>query len=771
MRAMRCWSEAPLTVVISAAAAVAALTAASRDARADRAITGTVVDAATGAPIAEAGVAANDLSATTAADGTFRVSGLPFSRIDVIVVAEGYETYFGSARLGAELAIRLQRSDGGAEVIQVQGRAPAGAPLHLGTEEIRSLPGAGNDTLRALQSLPGVARTPFGLGGLALRGTAPRDTNVYLDGIEVPLLYHFGGIASFLPTAAVDEVELAPGGASTRYGRGLGGVAEVTSRTGRGDGWRAGGELSLIHAAAVAEGPAPGRGGWLVGVRRSYFDAIAEAASLDLSLAPRYYDAQLRYESGDGRWMAILFGSDDKLRLVRDPDDGGDTGGIDTSNVKDFTYRSRFARLGLRYRALFGATRVTLLPSVGVDDVEGGANHNNVDKGIHRTTVPLALRGEVSTPVAGGTLSLGLDGVASYHAYEMLNTPPPTPDNPAPSMALSRSLDRWAPDLGLWLEQSWFFLRDNLELRPGLRADYMGLPRTKTLDPRLVVRERLPYGLELEQSVGIYHSPPLVTDLDPIFGERDMLPSKALQAAFGAKAILGDDKELSATVYYQDLGQLPADAVSGATPISANGGTESGGLLGISRELVDEQFGSYSYREAIGTGRAYGLELIARKNAGRLTGWLAYTYGRSFRTNPSRDDGEVPYVLDQPHTLTFLLSAALTEHWRLGGRFRYATGNPYTPVASATYDSQTDEWTPTDGPILSERLPAFYQVDLRVDHTWRASWGTVAVYLDVQNVNNRQNPEGITYSEDYRNKSYTNGLPVFPSLGVELIPR
>ena len=737
---------------------------------AQRAISGRVVDSATGSPIVDAGVAANDRAATTDADGRFRIANLPFSRIDLIVVAEGYETYFGSARLGAELSIGLQ-ADASAEVIKVSGRAPSGAPLHLGTEEILSQPGAGNDTLRALQSMPGVARTPFGLGGLALRGTAPRDTNVYLDGIEVPLLYHFGGIASFLPTALVDEVTLTPGGASTRYGRGLGGVAEVTSRTGSAGGrgsWAVGGELSLIHAAAVAEGPAPGRGNWILGVRRSYFDAIAEAANLDLSLAPRYFDAQLRWESGNGRWMAILFGSDDKLRLI--PPDGNDTGGIDTSNVKDFVYSSRFVRLGLRYRALFGATSLTVLPSVGIDAVDGGANHNNVDKGIHRQTVPLGLRSELSTPLLSGTLSVGLDGLAQYHSYEMLNTPPPTPADPAPDMAISRELSRWAPDLGVWMEQSWFFLRDQLELRPGLRADYLGLPRETSLDPRIVVHERLPYGVELEQSVGVYHSPPLVTDLDPIFGERKMSASRAVQAAAGAKVILGDDKELSATAYYQDLSRLPVDAVSAATPISNNGGTESGGLLGVSRELVDEQFGSYSYREAIGTGRAYGVELIARKNAGRLTGWLAYTYGRSFRTNPSRTSGETPYVLDQPHTLTLLVSAAVTRNWRLGARLRYATGNPYTPVASARFDNGAMRWIPTDGPILSARLPAFVQIDARLDRQWRTSWGTWAVYLDVQNVENRDNPEGVTYSEDFSRRSYTTGLPVFPSLGVELIP-
>ena len=266
--------------------------------------------------------------------------------------------------------------------------------------------------LRALQSLPGVARTPFGLGGLALRGTAPRDTKVYLDGIEVPLLYHFGGLASFLPTAAVDQVTLEPGGASVRYGRGLGGVAVVTSRTGRRDRTRVGGELSLIHAAVVGEARGPRKGGWLVGVRRSYFDAIIEAARLDLALLPRYMDAQVRWESGDGRWMAILFGSDDQLTLNNDPGDAMQ-GGIDTSNVTSFGYTSRFVRLGLRYRAVRGATSLTLSPSVGIDDVNARANHNDIDKGLHRWMVPVSLRAELAMAVGSElpVLMLGDSGV------------------------------------------------------------------------------------------------------------------------------------------------------------------------------------------------------------------------------------------------------------------------------------------------------------------------------------------------------------------------
>jgi hypothetical protein len=751
---------------------LAAVTLAAPAAFADRAVTGSVVDDATGLPVVGALVAVGSGEAATDDQGQFRIDGVGFGRVDVVVIADGYRAYFGSARIGAVLAIRLEAAGSASELIRVSGRPPSGPPLHLDTAAVRTQPGAGNDVLRALQSLPGVARTPFGLGGLALRGTAPRDTKVYLDDIEVPLLYHFGGIASFLPTAAVDEVTLEPGGASVRYGRGLGGVAIVTSRTGRGDDWRVGGELSLISAGALAEGPGPLKGSWLVGVRRSYFDALIGAAGVDLVLVPRYGDAQLRWESGDGRWMAILFGSDDLLTLVRDPSAGSGLG-FNTSNVKSLRYTSRFARLGVRYRAVSGATSFEAMPSAGVDDVNARANQDDIDKGMHRTTVPLALRAHVATPAAGGTLSAGFDGGWQRFSYDIVNTPPPTRLDPAPDMVVHRDLTRWAADAGVWIEQSWFAGGDRVEIRPGLRGDHFGLSRQWTLDPRIAIDEKLSRDVTLRESLGRYHEPPLITDLDPVFGNRVMLGSSATQAAATLKTIVGDDKELSATVYYQDLRELPVDAITGATPVSANGGEESGGLLGVSRELVDSQFGSYSYREPVGTGHAYGVELIARRNVGAWTGWIAYTYARSYRTNPTRDDVARPYVLDQPHALTVVGTTELGR-WRLGGRFRYVTGNPYTPVAGAYPKSgSSGDWVAVDGPILSQRLPSFFQLDVRIDRGWRHPWGssgTMNLYIDVQNVVNRHNPEGVTYNKDYTRLSYTSGLPIFPSIGAEYIP-
>src|SRR5262249_8513966 len=149
------------------------------------------------------------------------------------------------------------------------------------------------------------------------------------------------------------------------------------------------------------------------------------------------------------------------------------------------SYTSRFARLGLRYRAVKGATSVTVMPSVGVDDVNARANHENLDKGMHKTTLPISMRGEVDTAALGGTLAVGVDGGWQRNNYDMINTPPPTPMNPAPDMVIHRSLSRWSADVGAYAEQSWFFANELVEVRPGVRADHFGLSDQWTLDPRI----------------------------------------------------------------------------------------------------------------------------------------------------------------------------------------------------------------------------------------------------------------------------------------------
>jgi len=652
------------------------------------------------------------------------------------------------------------------EVIEVSGVAPAPPPepVHdtVAAEELHDLPGGGNDALRSLQSLPGVARIPYGLGGLALRGASPHDTHVFLDGIDVPILYHFGGLASFLPVDAIDHVELTPSGAGAAWGGGIGGVVTVDSRNPHVTRWGAEGEVSLLHAGVLATGPSEGGGTWMIGMRRSYVDAVLAAAQVDLALAPSYLDSQVRWESKDKKWTFIAFASDDELTLVRDPSSA--IAGINGADVSALDYVSRFGRAGLKYEN----DGLTVVPWVGIDNIDAVIDRNNENKEISRFDISYGLRAQLVRPALGGSLAVGVQTRATSFQYGLKNVPPPNPMDPNPTTLIDRENTQLGLDAGLFAEQTW--QTGPVTIRPGMRLDYYGLAGQAVIDPRLTVGERIG-GAILTQSVGMYHESPLVTDLDPAFGDRQLQPPESIQASAAVEAPFDDIFVGKATAYAQFQSELPVDVANPLSPPSTDDGQHAGGLLAISRELVDGQFGSYSYREYVGSGHSYGIELQARREVGRFTGWIAYAYARSYRTfDPRVDPNEYPYVLDQPHILTAVATMPIGTSWRIGVRARVASGNPITPAMGGKYDQSKMQWVAIDGPILSQRLPTFAQVDFRVDHIWRKPRGIWDLYLDIQNVSNRTNAEGITYNMDYTQHYYTTGLPIFPSIGIEYRP-
>ena len=95
-------------------------------------------------------------------------------------------------------------------------------------------------------------------------------------------------------------------------------------------------------------------------------------------------------------------------------------------------------------------------------------------------------------------------------------------------------------------------------------------------------------------------------------------------------------------------------------------------------------------------------------------------------------------------------SYLLPRNWQLGARFRLVSGNPDTPVAGAVYNASTDRYDPTYGAVNSARDGAFHQLDLRVDKRWVYQRWMLNVYLDIQNVYNRANPEGVQYNFNFR---------------------
>jgi hypothetical protein len=325
---------------------------------------------------------------------------------------------------------------------------------------------------------------------------------------------------------------------------------------------------------------------------------------------------------------------------------------------------------------------------------------------------------------------------------------PPPNELPSPDPRKIRStLDLGGSvEAGLWAEATWK-PAEGLAIVPGLRGDqasYRGDMDSEMtwLDPRLSVRYTVRDGTTLKGAAGVYHQPPQPVYLTREWGNPALKAEGARHYMVGAERRVYGPISLDLQLYYKDLFDL-------TLPV---GGAE--------RYTSD------------GTGKAYGAEALLRWNpGGRFFGWLSYSLSRSIRDQDVVGGTLMPggEAFDQPHNLVALGTLDLPELWdglAAGFRVRYTTGNPYRRVIAAVYDSDADRYQPVFEPAASRRVPAFFQLDLRVDKRWTYRTWMLSAYLEVQNVTNRENAEDATYNYDYSQQGWLTGLPLFPSFGI-----
>jgi hypothetical protein len=109
------------------------------------------------------------------------------------------------------------------------------ARVTLQGDEIRRIPGTKGDALAAVLNLPSVARSPFDLGQLVIRGSAPGESGTFLMGMQIPLAFHFGGLTSTFNSYLLERFDLIPSNFSVRYGRFVGGIVDIVPRDAKRD--------------------------------------------------------------------------------------------------------------------------------------------------------------------------------------------------------------------------------------------------------------------------------------------------------------------------------------------------------------------------------------------------------------------------------------------------------------------------------------------------------------------------------------------------------
>jgi len=615
---------------------------------------------------------------------------------------------------------------------------------------IDKMPGAMGDPLAVIQNFAGVARAEAGSGAIIVRGSAPADTQIFVDGVTVPIIYHFGGIRSVLPVGMIDSLEFYPGNFSPYYGRATGGIVDVSIKKLKPK--KAGGyfDVNLLDSGLYLEAPIGEKAAVAASIRRSYIDwlfnaAIPKNAPITDVTLPRYYDYQLlaNYRPAPAHDLRLfVFGSDDTFHIVfRNVARAGTE--LAGNQIADST---SFYRALATYRFVPGdkfenMVRVSQGRDNGNLQFFQFYSHFTIDTTHLRDTV----RYDWSKKLA---LSAGLDFIYYRFSIDVFSPSAPSEGQNAEMPDLTQTHQTTVSGLNIFLpgafaELEWRPLKGLLVL-PGLRFDYYSDIAQATFAPRLTVRYQLNKPVALKAGVGLFYQEPDVTtgQTDKNFGNPDLKAERAIHYSAGVEWKPREHINLDVTGFYKDL----SNWVSATTALRPDG----------TPLRLDNN----------GAGRVYGMEVVARHEmTKKFTGWLAYTLSRAER----RDSGSTTYRLfeyDQTHILTLFGTYQLPRNWQIGSRFRLVSGDPTTPVTGAVYNASIDRYSALYGAKYSDRLPPFIQFDVRVDKRWIFNRWMLNAYLDLQNAFNRANPEAIQYNYDSTKSQVRQGLPIYPIIGL-----
>jgi len=640
--------------------------------------------------------------------------------------------------------------------------------VKLSAQQARDVAGTQDDPVKIVENLPGLSRSPFGSDRLVLWGAAPEDTRFYVDGVEIPQLFHGSGIRSTVNGDMLQSVALTPGAYGADYGRGIGGMVRLETRDLPADSAHATLDASTLDGSALVSAPLTSRVRVALAARYGWLDRTLSAVNApnvtDYFAIPRYKDyqakVQLRLRTQESLDFVLLGSADALVQNVSN---------VDPARDRSVTTSNAFERIYLRYRrTLDDGSSADVVPWFGRDTSRYAAQFGSNPARLKQDSLRWGLRAEHRSHVqAVATLALGVDMVGTHSQLSRdgsLTIPAREGDVTVFGQPPGDDIntDTWSTvvvDVAPYatLNFDW----GPLTLSPGVRFDgYLIEASRKTprvgqtpsigqsalraaIEPRLEARLRLSERVALLAATGLYTQPPAARDLSAVFGS----PSLGLQTASHASVGESVDvtKSLSANVtgFYRATSHLAARDPS-PTPKLAGALVETG------------------------LGRSYGVQIVLRQRPWHgFLGWVAYTISRSERRDTPGSNLRL-FDYDEPHVLSVVGSKELGS-WKVGMRFRYATGAPRTPVVGAFYDEKDDMFQPIFGVHNGIRLPAFWQLDARVDRSFELSHTTrLLVYVELLNVTDHSNAEEYSYSPDYSRRGVITGLPIVGVLGARL---
>jgi outer membrane receptor protein involved in Fe transport len=637
-------------------------------------------------------------------------------------------------------------------------RAAAGQPFRLSTTDIEALPDLGDDSLRAVQRLPGAAGNGFNARA-NVRGGEVGELLVRLDELRLYDPYHledFQGIFSSIDPRIVSTMDVYTGGFPVQFGDRMSGVIDVASFAPSTRRYHELG-VSFFNASALSAGRFGGDGEWVASVRRSNLDLLYSAFS-GLPERPRYLDAfgKVSYRISDSLrvTMNALYSRDDvSLSDDLDVEEHATSRQEDRYGWLRFehTPRQRLSGTTLLAHTTLAGQRTGATAKPGVSE---GWLFDQRDFAIDTLQSDWSWRptGADRWSIQFGGLLGRMRGRYEYRAaveYELLLA-----DSAADELELERDVQlaprgeehalygsvRFEPSARLALDVGARWDRQTLE--PGAEG---------SIAPRVSLRYDLGERTALLASGGRFEQAQAISELQVSDGEqRYFAPQRSRHAVLGLEHALPNGVQLRIELYEKEMSRLRPRFENVLQTLT------------LLPELKPDRV-----RIAPDSALARGLELLVSDgSAARFDWWASYSRGR---VRDSLAGVDVPRSWDQTHAIAGGLGWE-TPRWNVSMAATYRSGWPRTAIVGVTRDAEIAQIV--TGPRNAERVGAFRSVDLRVTRAFSVWRGELSAFLELTNSFDRDNECCVEYElehdelgEPELGLSRLGYLPRVPSLG------
>ncbi|MBQ7698685.1 MAG: TonB-dependent receptor plug domain-containing protein [Paludibacteraceae bacterium] len=691
-----------------------------------------------------------------------------------------------------ELTVVAEQPLSGAESVQM-------SVVEVPVQQIKGIPAlAGEiDVMKAIQLLPGVQSGTEGSAGLYVRGGGSDENLIILDDVPLYNVNHMLGFFSVFNAEAIKNVTLYKGSFPARYGSRLSSVVDVRQRDGNQTGWHGTAMIGLISAKVNIEGPIPWNKEQVDMIRRkelitrhaTTFSVSARRTYYDLFMAPItaavirnqtdgqnatagyfFYDVNAklthRFDENDKLSASFYMGDDEiyvRYKAKSTPEDPSkaqmrlnwDWGNLLAALNWEHRFSSQiFSTTQLSYTRY----RYDLRQSLNYEQT----NPNNAaalgEKMDYKSYVnDLMLQTQFSyVPSTQHDLHWG--GNYIFHRFR----PQVTSFDLSFSGSQALAVDTLLTDGEVSAHEASLFVEDTytplswLRLNLGLRGSLYAIQGKvyPSLEPRIGIRALAFKGFAIKAGYSYMSqyvhmlsnsSVSLPTDLwVPV--TRKILPMRSMQVAAGLNYDVLGHVELSVEGYYKRMINL-IEYRDGASFIGTTQGWEE--------------------KVCMGDGWSYGVEFLAQRKTGKLTGWIGYTWSRSMRQF-NREGQTINFgkpfhaKYDREHDVSITLQYAATKYLDLSATFVYGTGTRATLGTQTYYDPLSDKTITYIPERNNYRMPDYHRLDIgatihypiKRHPEWQSIWN-VSIY----NVYNNMNPFLL-----YQDEGSMYKISIFPLL-------